>query len=460
MPARTDPRGRGAARRRAPARPRRRAARVLTGLEVLAAARPKWLRGRRVGLLMHPAAVDRAWTPARDLVHRLCGDRLRALFGPQHGIAGEKQDNMIESGHGLDPARGIPVHSLYSETRAPTPRMLEDIDVLLVDLQDVGTRVYTFEWTTALALEACAAAGKEVVVLDRPNPIGGEALEGNLIRPGYTSFVGLYPVPMRHALTLGELAALVNARLARADGGGGATAAATATAPDTAAARPAARPADRPSPRTDGVGVRCPGRCALTVVPMAGWRRRMLFPDTGLPWVLPSPNMPTFDTALVYPGQVLLEGTNVSEGRGTTRPFEIFGAPWIDTRAVRRRFERRRLPGLILRDHSFEPTFHKFKGSVCHGFQIHVTDRGAFRPYMTTLAILQDIVAAHGDQFAWKQPPYEYVTDRLPIDVLLGDPAVRAAIETGGDLRALALTWRPEIEAFRRESLPFRLYRR
>jgi uncharacterized protein YbbC (DUF1343 family) len=260
---------------------------------------------------------------------------------------------------------------------------------------------------------------------------------------------------MRHALTLGELTALVNARMARADGGGGAGADGAAAG---SVARTAPRPADRPTPRIDGIGVRCPGRCALTVVPMDGWRRRMLFPDTGLPWVLPSPNMPTFDTALVYPGQVLLEGTNVSEGRGTTRPFEIFGAPWIDTRAVRQRFERRRLPGLILRDHSFEPTFHKFTGSVCHGFQIHITDRGAFRPYMTTLALLQDIIAAHRDLFAWKQPPYEYVTDRLPIDVLLGDPAVRAAIEGGGDLRALERTWRPEIEAFRRESLPFRLY--
>jgi len=294
----------------------RRAARVLTGLEVLARERPKWLRGRRVGLLMHPASVTAELVSARDVVRRLCRDGLRALFGPQHGFAGEKQDNMIESGHGVDAELGIPVYSLYSETRSPTPEMLGDIDLLLVDLQDVGTRVYTFEWTTALALEACAAAGKEVVVLDRPNPLGGELLEGNLIRRGYTSFVGLYPVPMRHGLTLGELAALVNLRMAGGEGG--------------------------PGGRSDGIRVRCPGRCALSVVRTEGWRRRMLFPDTGLPWVLPSPNMPTFDTAVVYPGQVLLEGTNLSEGRGTTRPFEIFGAPWIDIRAVQRRFARRR----------------------------------------------------------------------------------------------------------------------
>jgi uncharacterized protein YbbC (DUF1343 family) len=434
-----------------PSRSRR--ARVLSGLEVLAATRPKWLRGRRLGLLMHPASVDGRWAAAIDVVRRIPGARLAALFGPQHGIAGEKQDNMIESGHGTDRGTRLPVFSLYSETRAPTARMLEGIDLLLVDLQDVGTRVYTFEWTTALALEACAAAGKEVVVLDRPNPIGGVALEGNLIRPGYTSFVGLYPVPMRHALTLGELAALVNARMARAAAG--------AAGGDPAAAKRsrATRDPFRPVPRADGGGLRCPGRADLTVVPMRGWRRSMRFPDTGLPWVLPSPNMPTFDTALVYPGQVLLEGTNLSEGRGTTRPFEIFGAPWIDTARVRARFDRRRLPGLILREHSFEPTFHKFAREVCHGFQIHVTDPDTYRPYVTTLALLQDIIAEHGDRFAWKQPPYEYVTDRLPIDVLIGDPDVRAALESGAPLAPIARSWRAEIDAFRRESLPYRLYR-
>ncbi len=417
------------------------AARVLTGLEVLARERPRWLRGRRVGLLMHPASVTSSFVPARDVVRDLCGKDLRALFGPQHGFAGEKQDNMVESGHGLDPDLGIPVFSLYSETRSPTRAMLEEIDLLLVDLQDVGTRVYTFEWTTALALEACAAMGREVVVLDRPNPIGGARLEGNLIRAGYTSFVGLYPVPMRHALTLGELAALVNARMAGEAG-------------------PAAhREARGPDRRRDGIGRRCPGRCELTVVPMDGWRRKMLFPDTGLPWVLPSPNMPTFDTAVVYPGQVLLEGTNLSEGRGTTRPFEIFGAPYLDPGRVRRRFEQRGLPGLVLREHTFEPTFHKWTGQACRGFQIQVTDRDAYRPYLTTLALLQDVIAEHRDRFEWKKPPYEYVADRPPIDVLTGDPAIREALESGADLRALERAWAREILAFEKESLTFRLYR-
>jgi uncharacterized protein YbbC (DUF1343 family) len=259
-----------------------------------------------------------------------------------------------------------------------------------------------------------------VVVLDRPNPLGGILLEGNLIRPGYESFVGLYPVPMRHGLTLGEMALLVNQRLAGQAG--------------------------RP-------------RCDLTVVPMAGWRRRMGFGRTALPWVLPSPNMPTPETAAVYPGQVLLEGTNLSEGRGTTRPFEVWGAPWLDTAALRARFEKRRLPGCLLRDHDFLPTFHKHQGQVCRGFQIHVTDPARYLPYLTTLALLQDVVALHPGDFAWKQPPYEYVTDRLPIDVLTGDPGVREAIESGADLRRLAAGWKKELRAFHRETAACRLYR-
>jgi len=410
-------------------------ARVEVGLEVLDRTRPKWLRGRRVGLLMHPASVTSAYASAREVVARLCGADLKALFGPQHGFAGEKQDNMVESGHATDRRLGIPIHSLYSETRSPTPAMLGGLDLLVVDLQDVGTRVYTFEWTTALALEACAATGCEVVILDRPNPIDGVTLEGNLIRPGYESFVGLHPVPMRHGLTLGELAALVNRRLDPEAG------------------------SREPVRRRDGTGWRCPGRCELTVVPMRGWRRTMRFPETGLPWVLPSPNMPTFETAVVYPGQVLLEGTNLSEGRGTTRPFELFGAPWLDTDAVRRRFRRRRLPGLILREQAFEPTFHKWRGEVCRGFQIQVTDASTFRPYLTTLALLQDVIALHGDRFAWKQPPYEYVTDRPPIDVLTGDPAVRKALESGGDLRAMERSWRQEFRRFSAEAATIRLYR-
>ena len=297
--------------------------------------------------------------------------------------------------------------------------MLARIDTLVVDLQDVGTRVYTFEWTTALALEACAAAGISVVVLDRPNPLGGARMEGNLVRPGYESFVGLYPVPMRHALTLGEMARFVNARLA---------------------ARPGGKAAH------------------LHVVPMQGWRRRMLFGDTGLPWVLPSPNMPTPETAAVYPGQVLLEGTNLSEGRGTTRPFEIWGAPWLDTRALTDRFRKRRLPGCVLREQTFEPTFNKWAWRACRGFQIHVTDPARFKPYMTTLAILQDVFALHPGEIVWKEAPFEYVADRLPIDILTGDPEIRKAIVSGSDLRALEVSWAKEIGDFAREARAHLLY--
>jgi len=289
----------------------------------------------------------------------------------------------------------------------------------LVDLQDVGTRVYTFEWTTALALRACAEAGVSVVVLDRPNPLGGTLMEGNLIKPGYESFVGLYPVPMRHGLTLGEMALLVNERLGSRSGG---------------------------------------KRCDLTVVPMRGWRRRMRYADTTLPWVLPSPNMPAPETTAVYPGQVLLEGTNLSEGRGTSRPFEIWGAPYLDAAAFRDRFERRRLPGCVLREHDFLPTFHKWEAKVCRGFQLHVTDPDRYRPYLTSLAMLQDVVALHRSEFAWKQPPYEYVTDRLPIDVLTGDPAIREAIESGRNLLEMSASWQPEIRDFKKEAAPHLLY--
>ncbi len=407
---------------------------VLTGLEILARSKPRWLRGRRIGLLMHPASVSSDFVSARDVVLQTYGKKLSCLFGPQHGFGGEKQDNMVESPHGFDTELMIPVYSLYSETRKPTAAMLEHLDVLLVDLQDVGCRVYTFEWTTALALEACAAAGKEVVILDRPNPLGGEVVEGNLVRDGFRSFVGLYPVPMRHGMTLGEMAALVNARLGNAPKGA------------------------RPKPRRDGVGIQCPGACELTVIPMRGWRRKMLYPETGLEWVLPSPNMPTFDTAMVYPGQVLLEGTNLSEGRGSTRPFEIFGAPYLDSKRFRAAFDSRKLPGVVLRDQTFQPTFSKWSGKICFGYQLQVTDRKAYKPYLTTLALLQDVLAEHRLDFIWKQPPYEYVTDKLPVDVLTGDPAVRKVLESGSSLAKLEKSWRKETAAFVREAKPFRMY--
>ena len=361
---------------------------VATGLErfLAGAGDALGLRNARLGLVVHPGSVTRGLELAPDAI-REAGFDLRALFGPQHGARGDKQDNMIESDHYADPVTGLPVHSLYGEVRKPTPGMLDGLDALLFDLQDVGVRVYTFVWTMALAMEACAEAGVRFVVLDRPNPIGGEVREGPPLRPGFESFVGLHPVPLRHGLTCGELARWLR--------------------------------------RERGVA------CDLDVVRAHGWERRMSWPDTGLPWVMPSPNLPTPDSCAVYPGMVLLEGTNLSEGRGTTRPFELFGAPWLDPAALVARLARARLPGVALRPCHFEPTFQKHAGRLCGGAQLHVTDPGAFRPVRTAVEILvaARILAPRG--FAWREPPYEYEETLPPIDILWGSPTLREGIEDG-----------------------------
>nr|WP_181448041.1 DUF1343 domain-containing protein [Dissulfurirhabdus thermomarina] len=352
---------------------------------------PAWARGRRLGLLCHQASVDRRLRHARDLVAAALPGALRCLFSPQHGLYAEKQDNMVESPDRVDPVLGIPVFSLYGATREPLPEQLAHIDLLLVDLQDVGCRVYTYAWTLLLAMQAAARAGVAVAVLDRPNPVGGVHVEGNRLADDCRSFVGMSPIPMRHGLTLGELARYFAAGAA--------------------------------------AGVE------LHVVPTAGWRRRMDFPATGLAWVWPSPNMPTLETARVYPGQVALEGTNLSEGRGTTRPFEVFGAPFVEPRRVAEALEGRLPPGVVLREQYFEPTFHKWRGETCGGFQLHVTDPEAFRPLRTTLVLLSVLWRLYPGEAAWREPPYEYETERLPIDLILGDRRLRAAVEAGADLR-------------------------
>jgi uncharacterized protein YbbC (DUF1343 family) len=299
---------------------------------------------------------------------------------------------------------GIPVFSLYGETRIPTADMLAPVDTLLVDLQDAGTRVYTFIYTLSYCMEAAARLGKRVVVLDRPNPVGGAAVEGNLLSPGFASFVGRFPIPMRHGLTIGEIARLFNEHF--------------------------------------GIG------CDLAVVPMAGWRRSMLFRETGLPWVAPSPNLPTPESALVYPGQVIWEGTHVSEGRGTTQPFELFGAPYIDTDRLFGAFGGAHPAGAVLRPCCFEPTANKWAGQVCRGFQIHVTDPGRYRPYGTTLRLLQAVLACHGDLFEWKAPPYEYEYERMPIDLILGDGEVRRRIERQDDVGKMERRWAEDLDAY------------
>ncbi len=350
-------------------------------LDDLPATWPARFRGARAGAVLHPASVDSRLRPTLEVLERAAVDgvlEIAALFGPQHGFAGTTQDNMIEWRGFEHPRLGVPVYSLYGEHREPTPEMLRGIDLLFVDLQDIGARYYTFIWTLYLCMKACAAAGVPVVVHDRPNPLGGEAVEGVPLDPAYRSFVGLHPIPVRHGKTTGELAEQFRAE----------------AFPD----------------------------CDLTVLPMRAWRRSMYFDQTGLPWVMPSPNMPTLDTAIVYPGMCLFEATNVSEGRGTTRPFEIFGAPWIKAAPLACALRERGLRGVYFRELEFEPTFQKHACQVCGGVQIHVTDRGAFEPVRTGVEVIQSVRELWPEEFAWNPPPYEYETEKLPIEVLLGGP--------------------------------------
>jgi len=371
------------------------------------------LRGRTIGLVCNPASVNADLAPVAEIAERH-GVRLGALFGPQHGFRSDLQENMIESPHEKDASRRVPIYSLYSETRQPTPAMLDGLDALVVDLQDVGTRIYTYIYTMAGCLRAAAAAGLPVVVCDRPNPINGVAVEGPMLDVAYASFVGEYPIPMRHGMTIGELAKLFNEHF--------------------------------------GIGAK------LEVVTMQGWTRAQWFDETGLTWVLPSPNIPTLDSAIVYPGTVLFEGTNVSEGRGTTRPFEIIGAPWIDPEPFAAALNARGLPGVYFRPTRFEPTFHKHAGTPCGGVQIHVRDRDAFRAVETGLVLVDACRRADPTAFAWRDPPYEYEAIKWPFDILAGSDRERLGISRGTDARDIASSWMAEIEAFRRVRQAFLMY--
>jgi uncharacterized protein YbbC (DUF1343 family) len=374
------------------------------GLELLVGDASYSFAGKRLGYLANQASTARSFSHGRLLLQQKYGDRLTCLFSPQHGFFSEKQDNMIESDHFVDALTGLPLFSLYGEHRKPTAEMFDRLDVLLIDLVDVGTRVYTFMYTMAYCLEAAAASGKKVVVLDRPNPIGGDRIEGNILRPDCASFVGLYPIPMRHGLTFAELALLIN--------------------------------------REFGIDA------DLEVVPMRGWRRSMGFRETGFPWVAPSPNMPTPETALVYPGQVIWEGTNISEGRGTTLPFEFVGAPFWRHGEMLAKVAETRLPGCFLRPIVFQPTSGKWAGQSCTGFQIHVTEPAEFLPYRTSLALLQAAMLLYPAEFRYKEPPYEYEFVRLPMDLILGDAAVRRQLEGGRPVAELEAEWQAELQVF------------
>lgn len=397
---------------------------IRTGLD-LVAERGLSLPGRgRAGLLCNNATIDDRFRSAPVALQGAPGIQLDRLFSPQHGFAGEKQDNMVESRHGTHPRTGLPILSLYGEMREPSPDMLAGLDAVLIDVPDVGTRVYTFLITALYVIRAAARAGVPVWVLDRPNPIGGELVDGPVLDPRFESFVGLIPVPLQHGLTAGEYA-LLGKRLLRLEG-------------------------------------------ELHVVAAQGWRRRMMQDETGLPWVMPSPNLPTLDTALVYPGGVLLEGTQLSEGRGTTRPFELCGAPWIDPHAVEtqmfRWMEEDRSPreaclqGFVLREAAYEPTFHKFASQTVRGFQMHVTDRRLFRPVVAYTALLAAIRHTHPDLFTWRQPPYEYEEEKMPIDLLYGTDRVRETIDAGAAPIELVRLWESECARFREERQSCLLY--
>jgi uncharacterized protein YbbC (DUF1343 family) len=405
--------------------------RVKPGVEVLFQTHPGLIRGRRIGLITNPTGVDSQLDSVVELFRKQPDTELVALYGPEHGVRGNAQAGEYVPFY-FDDKFQLPVFSLYGQSmkppadmltnidaymrdfdtqaigKVPEAGMLQALDAMVFDLQDVGTRVYTYVATMAYAMQACAESDIEFIVLDRPNPINGATMEGAILEfPKQSSFIGLYPIPLRHGLTAGELALLFNEKF-------------------------------------------LPQKVRLTVVPMENWTRDLWFDETSLPWVMPSPNLPTLEAATVYPGQVLLEGTNLSEGRGTTRPFEIFGAPWIDGFILARELNALKIPGAKFCERWFRPSFSKHADLFCGGCQLHVTNRDSFRPVTTTLAILETIRRIHGGRLEF----YAEYFDRVA-----GIAAVREALESGVPGQEIAGGFDQGIEAFGRLSEPFRLYR-
>lgn len=390
--------------------------RVVVGLERILSDQISQLKGKRVGLVVNPTSVTPELAHAIDLFHAHTDIDLAAIFGPEHGARGDAQ-YMVDVGEEHDARTGLKVHSLYGKTKEslrPSKAMLEDVDVMVVDIQDIGSRYYTYIYTMSYCMEAAAQFGKEVIVLDRPNPLNGVLVEGNVLNQPLQSFVGRYPIPTRHGMTPGELAQLFN----------------------------------------EEFGI----KCKLTVVPMRGWNREMWYDQTELPWVIPSPNMPTLETAAVYPGMCLLEGTNVSEGRGTTKPFEFVGAPWIDAYALAGALTDEKLPGVRFRPHYFTPTWDKCKGERCGGVQLHVTDRDAFRSYATGIAVVKQLRRLGGKSFDWRREEYEFENKELAIDLLLGRHELRRAIEVDRPVDEIEASWKEELEAFLKIRKKFLLY--
>jgi len=377
---------------------------VSLGVEELLHERIDLLRGARVGLICNQASVDHSLRHVADLFHEHQDINLTALFGPQHGIRGDLQDNMIETDHAVDAVTRLPIYSLYSETREPTEEMLKDVDVLVFDMQDVGCRIYTFVYTLANCMRAAKKFGKKVIACDRPNPINGRQVAGNVLEPEYASFVGQFPIPTRHGMTLCELGRMFNEHF--------------------------------------GIG------SDLECIPMEGWSRDHWLDQTDAPWVLPSPNMPTLAAATVFPGTVHVEGTQLSEGRGTTLPFELVGAPYVDPERLARELAQLGLPGVYFRSCVFRPTFQKHMDKSCGGVQLHVTDRASFEPVISGIAVVKMIHDLYPDQFKWKLPPYEYEYEKNPFDVISGTASLREAFERGDTLQSIEDSWREPLAEF------------
>lgn len=387
---------------------------VKLGLERLLEEQLSSLRGARVGLICNQASVDHKYHHAADLMFAHPDLNLTSLFGPQHGIRGDVQDNMIETDHTVDRVTRLPIHSLYSETREPTKEMLDDLDVLVFDMQDVGCRIYTFAYTMANCMRAAKQFQKKVIVCDRPNPITGLGVAGNLLEVEQSSFVGQFPIPTRHGMTLGELARMFNDHFK--------------------------------------IG------CDLEVVPMSGWAREHWQDETDAPWVMPSPNIPTIDSATVFPGTVHFEGTQMSEGRGTTKPFELIGAPYVEPEEYAEALNQLNLPGVFFRSCVFRPTFQKHGGISCGGVQIHVTDRDLFEPVISGVAMVKLAFDMYPSEFRWKEPPYEYVFDRNPFDVIAGTTKLRESFERGESLSSIESQWQEPLAQFNKTRERYLLY--
>ncbi|MDX6613286.1 MAG: hypothetical protein QOD75_2472 [Blastocatellia bacterium] len=388
--------------------------RVVLGVERLLHEKIDLLRGARVGLICNQASVDHSLRHVADLFHEHSDINLTALFGPQHGIRGDVQDNMIETDHTVDAVTRLPIYSLYSETREPTEEMLKDVDVLVFDMQDVGCRIYTFVYTLANCMRAAKKFGMQVIACDRPNPINGQQVAGNVLDPEYASFVGQFPIPTRHGMTVGELARMFNERF--------------------------------------DIG------CDLERIPMEGWSRDLWLDQTDAPWVLPSPNMPTLAAATVFPGTVHVEGTQLSEGRGTTLPFELVGAPYVDPERLAKELAQLNLPGVYFRSCVFRPTFQKHMDKSCGGVQLHVTDRASFEPVISGIAVVKTIHDLYPGEFKWKLPPYEYEYDKNPFDVISGTAAMREAFERGDSLQSIEESWQAPLAEFMKLRAGYLMY--